>query len=447
MNITLFGSGYVGLVSAVCFAELGHHVLCIDVDEEKIARLQQGIVDIYEPFLPELLERHLNSGQLQFSTDVKRGTDFATLQFICVGTPSNPDGSADLNAVFNCVDAIVHHMDDFRIFIIKSTVPIGTSKHIAQRIAGILDKRRLMLSYALISNPEFLREGQAVHDFMHPDRVIIGTDSKVGAELVKTLYAPLCDTQHPCLLMDNNTAEFTKYAANAMLACRISFMNEMANLADHLEVDIKQVEKGLQLDPRIGAHFLSAGCGYGGSCFPKDVKALRHMAHELNYDAQILNAIDNTNEKQKAVLFEKIAAYFNKKLRGKVFALWGLSFKPQTNDMREASSQTIIKHLLAAGTKIQAYDPVAIPEAKKLYAHNEQITFCENALDCLIDADALIIVTEWPEFKAIDLITVKSILKHPLIFDGRNIFDLVQVSSHGLQYIGIGRRAHAPLLK
>ncbi len=439
MNITIFGSGYVGLVTAACLAEVGNDVVCMDVDVNKIAKLQQGIIPIFEHGLEEMVKENQAMERLRFTTDVKEAVAHGLFQFIAVGTPPEEDGSADLQYVLAVAKSIAENMDDYRVIINKSTVPVGTADKVNDTVQKILHKRGCEFEFDVVSNPEFLKEGAALNDFMKPDRIVIGTNNPRTAELLKALYAPFNRRTERIIVMDVRSAELTKYAANAMLATKISFMNELANLAEHLGADIEQVRHGIGSDSRIGYSFIYAGCGYGGSCFPKDVKALGRTAHEMGYKAELLTAVESVNNRQKQRLFEKIDAHYQSELNGKVFALWGLAFKPDTDDMREAPSRVLIDALLAAGAKIQAYDPEAMIEASHLYGDNSGIRFCNSSKDALEGANALAIVTEWKQFSSPNFQRMSELLTDKVIFDGRNLYDRATVKRHGLTYYAIGR--------
>ncbi|MGK5022801.1 UDP-glucose dehydrogenase family protein [Janthinobacterium lividum] len=440
MNVTVIGTGYVGLVSGTCFAEVGNNVLCLDLDIEKIRILNEGGIPIFEPHLLEMVQRNIAAGRLQFTTDVKKAVDHAALQFIAVGTPPDEDGSADLKYVLAAARSIGQHMHSYKVIVDKSTVPVGTASKVAAVIAEELASRSVDLAYSVVSNPEFLKEGAAIDDFMRPDRIVVGADDEQAIHLMRELYAPFQRNHERLIIMDVKSAELTKYAANAMLATRISFMNELADLSERLGADIESVRLGMGSDPRIGYHFLYPGCGYGGSCFPKDVKALIGTAKEHQQDLQILNAVESVNNAQKHMLTKKIKARFGATLEGMHFAIWGLAFKPNTDDMREAPSRELIADLLAAGAVVSAYDPVSLHEAKRIYAGQEGITFAKSHLGALDDADALVIVTEWKEFRSPDFAVIKEKLKTPVIFDGRNIYEPAMVLSHGFEYFPIGRR-------
>ncbi len=447
MRITIFGAGYVGLVTAACFAELGNNVLCVDTNEAKVAKLSAGECPIHEPGLTELLTNNIQANRLHFTTDAKMGVEHGLYIFIAVGTPSDEHGAANLEYVFSAAKSIGQHIDGYRIVINKSTVPVGTADKVQAIIASALEKRGVTVEFDVASNPEFLREGAAVGDFMACDRIIVGTpeypvSSKqrgVAAEHLKALYAPFNRNQDRLICMDVRSAELTKYAANAFLATKISFINEMSNLAERLGADIEQVRIGIGSDPRIGLHFINPGCGYGGSCFPKDVSALSHLASQTGFDAQLINAVHDTNERQKLVLFDKINTYFKGNLKGKCIALWGLAFKPNTDDMRDASSRTLMEKLWAAGATVRAYDPVANVEAHRLYGDRTDLKLCENPLETLENADALAVVTEWKVFSSPDFTSIKQLLRYPAIFDGRNLYDPQYLAKLGFDYHAIGR--------
>lgn len=436
MKVTIYGTGYVGLVTGTCLAELGHTVLCIDIDANKINNLLHGIIPIYEPGLEALLKKNLAAKRLMFSTDANQGVAFGLMQFICVNTPSDAEGAADISHVLTVAKTIANSMQDYRLIVNKSTAPVGTVTQIEKIIAENLATKNL--NFDVASNPEFLKEGSAVDDFLNPDRVIIGVANSRAEQHFTELYQNFAE-QKKLVAMDIVSAELTKYAANAMLATRISFMNEIANLADKLGADIYQVRTGIGLDPRIGSQFIAAGCGYGGSCFPKDVKALIHIAKTQNVAANVLTAVDQTNEQQKHILTQKILQHFGADIKNKTFALWGLAFKPNTDDIREASSLVLIRDLLAAGAKIKAYDPIARDSVAKLFSAEKNILILEEAESCLDNADALIVVTEWDEFRQFDLAVIKQNLNQAVIFDGRNIFALNTLQELGFRYYGVGR--------
>jgi UDPglucose 6-dehydrogenase len=439
VKVTVFGSGYVGLVTGACFAEAGNNVVCVDIDAGKVARLQQGEIPIHEPGLDVLVKRNFAKGRLKFTTDAEEGINHGLFQFIAVGTPPEEDGSADLSHVLAVAETIGRHMTEYRVVVDKSTVPVGTADKVRERIEQTLGERGAKLEFDVVSNPEFLKEGAAISDFMKPDRVVVGTDNPRTAELLKTLYDPFTRSRDRMIVMDVRSAELTKYAANAMLATKISFMNEIANLAERMGADIEKVRVGIGSDPRIGYGFIYPGAGYGGSCFPKDVKALVHSAGEYAFDAQLLRSVEAVNKNQKQVLFKKLNAYFGGKLRGKTIAVWGLAFKPNTDDMREAPARDLLEALWGAGAKVRAYDPVAMSEVKRIYGQRDDLALVSDAEAALTGADALAVVTEWQEFRSPDFDTIRTRLSHPAIFDGRNIYDPTLLKSFGLQYFGIGR--------
>jgi len=439
MKITVVGAGYVGLVTGACLAEMGNHVVCLDVDPRKIQMLQRGEVPIHEPGLDAVIARNAAAGRLQFTTDVATAVGHGTLQFIGVGTPPDEDGSADLQYVLAAAENIGRHMTDYKVVVDKSTVPVGTADKVRARIAAVLAERGLDLQYAVVSNPEFLKEGAAVEDFMRPDRIVVGSDDERASLLMRAVYAPFMRNRDKLVVMDVRSAEFTKYAANAMLATRISFMNELALLAERVGADIEWVRKGIGSDPRIGSQFLYAGAGYGGSCFPKDVKALIRTGQDNGLQLGVLQAVEDANERQKQVLVERVLARFGDDLTGRTFAIWGLAFKPNTDDMREAPSRVIIEQLSRRGASLQAYDPVAMPEARRVLAGTPRLSFAEHQSAALEGADALLIVTEWKEFRTPDFDHIKATLKHPLILDGRNLYEPALMREFGIDYQGMGR--------
>ena len=440
MKVTVFGIGYVGLVQGVVLAEVGHEVLCVDIDAHKVAQLRQGIIPIFEPGLAELVESNYRAGRLHFTSDTAAGVRHGDVQFIAVGTPPDEDGSADLNYVLDVAQSIALHMEEQRIIVNKSTVPVGTADQVRQQVAAILATReRQNLTFDVVSNPEFLKEGSAVADCMRPDRIIIGTASRATEEVMRELYAPFNRNHEKIIVMDVRSAELTKYAANCMLASKISFMNEMASLAEVLGADIEMVRQGIGSDPRIGYHFIYAGAGYGGSCFPKDIKALIRTADSSGFDAQLLKAVEARNNLQKTVLFNKVQRHFAGELKGKIFALWGLAFKPNTDDMRDAPSRALMEALWAAGASVQAYDPEAMPATRRLYPDHPQLTLCDNKEAALSNADALLIVTEWSQFKSLNFTQIKQALRQPVIFDGRNLFEPERMRAKGICYYAIGR--------
>jgi UDPglucose 6-dehydrogenase len=439
MKITIFGSGYVGLVTGACLAEVGNDVLCIDIDQRKIDMLQRGEVPIYEPGLDDLIKRNADSGRLIFSTDLSKGVAHGLFQFIAVGTPPDEDGSADLQHVLAVARGIGEQMDGYRVVVNKSTVPVGTADKVRETIKGVLEKRQADLEFDVVSNPEFLKEGAAIDDFMRPDRIVIGTDNPRTKELLRILYSPFNRNHDRLVEVDIRSAELTKYAANALLATKISFMNELANLAEILDADIEQVRVGIGSDPRIGYHFIYPGCGYGGSCFPKDVKALTHTAQDVGYNAQLLRTVEAVNDQQKQVLFKKVHHHFDGNLEGRRFAVWGLAFKPNTDDMREASSRALMEKLWSVNATVQAYDPGAMDEAQRLYGDRDDLMLCNTPYEALENADALIVVTEWNIFRSPDFETLKTKLNNPVIFDGRNLYDPLQMHRMGFTYYAIGR--------
>ena len=439
MRVTIFGSGYVGLVTGACLAETGNHVLCVDVDAGKIERLRRGELPIYEPGLEAMVKRGSDAGRLDFTTDVAAGVKHGLFQFVAVGTPPDEDGSADLKHVLEVARSIGRHLDEYRIVVDKSTVPVGTADRVKATIKAVLIERGKSVEFDVVANPEFLKEGAAVGDFMKPDRIIIGAENPRTVELLRALYEPFNRNHDRVIAMDVRSAELTKYAANAMLATKISFMNELANVAERVGADIEQVRIGIGSDPRIGYSFIYPGCGYGGSCFPKDVQALAASAATAGYPAELIQAVESVNERQKLVLFDKIKKYFDGKLKGRVVAVWGLAFKPNTDDMREASSRKLIEALWDAGCAVRAYDPVAMGEARRLYGERPDLVLCSRAEEALAGADALAVVTEWQEFRSPDFDAIKTALKAPAIFDGRNIYDPKRMRELGIDYFGIGR--------
>jgi UDPglucose 6-dehydrogenase len=439
MRVTLFGTGYVGLVTGACLADAGNHVLCVDVDAAKIERLKGGEIPIYEPGLESIVKRAREGGRLDFTTDAAAGVAHGLFQFVAVGTPPDEDGSADLKHVLEVARTIGQQLEDYRIIVNKSTVPVGTADKVKAAVQSELDKRGKAIEFDVVSNPEFLKEGAAVEDFMKPDRIVVGTDNPRTAELLRTLYDAFNRSHDRMLVMDVRSAELTKYAANAMLATKISFMNELANLAEKLGADIEQVRMGIGSDPRIGYSFIYPGCGFGGSCFPKDVRALAATAASAGSDASVLKSVYDVNERQKRVLFDKIAAYFGGDLDGKVIAIWGLAFKPNTDDMREASSRVLMEALWKAGASVRAYDPVAGAEVRRIYGDRPDLVLCRHAEEACQGADALAIVTEWREFRSPDFAKLKTILRNPVIFDGRNLYDPKFLKNQGIRYLAIGR--------
>lgn len=439
MKISVFGTGYVGLVTGACFAELGNHVIGVDIDAHKISELKAGKCPIYEPDLEVMLQRNLANGRLEFTLDALYAIKNSDLLFIAVGTPADEDGSADLRYVLEVAKTIGQHMDSFKVIINKSTVPVGTSDKVSAVLQKELKQRGSEIDFAVVSNPEFLKEGSAIEDCLRPDRILIGTDHDQAMRMMRELYAPFSRHHDIIMVMDIHSAELAKYAANAMLATKISFMNEMSRIAEYLGADIEKVRLAIGADPRIGYHFIYAGAGYGGSCFPKDVLALATTAKQVGYKADILSAVHEVNRRQKQVLFEKIQYYFKNNLKGKTFALWGLAFKPNTDDIRDAPSRTLMEALFKAGAKVRAFDPQAMQAIKKAYPHENNLQLCASEIEALQGADALVVVTEWRAFKQPDFSMIKSLLKSPVIFDGRNLYEPERVQSLGLHYFGIGR--------
>lgn len=440
MKIAVVGTGYVGLVTGTCFAEVGIDVTCIDIDSTKIENLKKGIMPIYEPGLEEMVLRNVEKGRLHFSTSLAESVKDCDVAFIAVGTPPGEDGSADLKYVIGVAREIGANMSDYLVVVTKSTVPVGTAQKVKAAVKAELDNRKSDLEFDVASNPEFLKEGAAIDDFLRPDRIVIGVESKKAEDIMRRLYKPFLLNGHPIIFMDVPSAEMTKYAANAMLATKISFMNDIANLCEIMGADVNLVRKGIGSDPRIGQKFIYPGIGYGGSCFPKDVKALIKTAADNGYNMRILNAVEDVNEAQKSVLFNKIMKHYNGAIKGKTFGIWGLSFKPKTDDMREAPSLVIIQHLLNAGANVKTYDPVAMHEAKKVLG--EQVEYCKDQYDAIIDADALLVVTEWPEFRSPNFKVMAKLMKSKTIFDGRNIYDLDEMNDNGYTYHCIGINTH-----
>ncbi len=439
MKVTVIGTGYVGLVSGTCLAEMGNSVMCLDVDPTKIAILKSGGIPIYEPGLEDMVKRNVAAGRLHFTTSIEDSVDFGTIQFIAVGTPPDEDGSADLQYVVAAARNIGMHMNDHKLVVDKSTVPVGTADKVRAALQEELQKRGVQVPFSVASNPEFLKEGAAVDDFMKPDRIVVGTDDEQATQLLRALYAPFQRNRERLIVMDIRSAELTKYAANAMLATRISFMNELAVLAEKLGADIEQVRQGIGSDPRIGYQFLYAGCGYGGSCFPKDVQALRRTAQENGIAARVLDAVEEANDAQKNLLLEKITARFGKDLSGRTFALWGLAFKPNTDDMRAAPSRVIMQGLWERGAKVIAHDPAAMEETRRIYGERADLKMVDAPMEALENADALVVVTEWKVFRSPDFDAIKAQLKQPVIFDGRNLYEPALVRASGIEYFPIGR--------
>lgn len=436
MKITIVGTGYVGLVTGACFSEVGIDVTCVDIDEKKIENLNKGIIPIYEPGLEEMVERNVNKGRLKFSTKLSESLDGVSVVFGAVGTPPDEDGSADLQYVLQVASDVGQHMTDYLLMVTKSTVPVGTAEKVRTAMSNALAKRNADIDFDVASNPEFLKEGDAVNDFLKPDRIVVGVDSDKASKVIERLYKPFTMSGHPVIFMDIVSAEMTKYTANSMLATKISFMNDIANLCEIVGADVNAVRRGIGSDRRIGKYFIYPGTGYGGSCFPKDVKALIKTSDKLGYDMAVLKAVEDVNDRQKSVLFTKATKYFDGDLKGKTFAMWGLSFKPKTDDMREAPSLVVIKKLLDAGAKVKAYDPVAMKETKRILG--DKIEYVDDMYEALIDADGLFLMTEWPEFKFPTFNVVKKLLNNNVIFDGRNIYDVGDMEEYGFDYFGIG---------
>lgn len=442
MNLTIHGSGYVGLVTGACMADAGNQVLCVDVDADKIAMLQEGRIPIHEPGLADIVRRNFASGRLQFTTNVAEGVKHGLFQFIAVGTPPDEDGSADLKYVLAVARSVGEFMDEYKIIVDKSTVPVGTAAKVRSCAAEAMADRGIETDFDVVSNPEFLKEGAAIGDFLKPNRIIIGTDSQRAARLLKDLYKPFSRNHDKLILMDIPSAELTKYAANAMLATKISFMNELSNIADLYGADIEQVRIGIGSDPRIGYEFIYPGIGYGGSCFPKDVKALAHSAGLAGYEAELVSAVERVNNRQKTVLGRKIIEHFGGSLNGRTIALWGLAFKPKTDDMREAPSRVLMEQIWAAGGGVRVFDPEAMEETRRIFGNRDALVYCESAIDALDGSDALAVVTEWQEFRSPDFALIGKKLTEPTIFDGRNIYDSETLAEHGFAYYPIGRPIH-----
>ncbi len=440
MNITIFGSGYVGLVTAACFADVGNDVLCVDVDAAKIAMLERGESPIYEPGLTEMLKSNVEAGRIRFTTSAAEGVAHGIYQFIAVGTPPAEDGSADMKYVLAVAKSIGEHMQDYRVVISKSTVPVGTADSVRASIDAELKRRGVTLDFDVVSNPEFLKEGAAIADFIKPDRIVVGTSSKRATEAMQALYAPFNRNHDKLIVMDVRSSELTKYAANAMLATKISFMNELANLAEKLGADIERVRVGIGSDPRIGYQFIYPGCGYGGSCFPKDVKALVKSAADVGFDARVLKSVEDVNNEQKHTLHKKLKSHFGS-LSGKTIALWGLAFKPRTDDMREAPARVLMEALWADGAKVRAYDPVAMHETRKIYGDRADLLLAKSPEEAAEGADALALVTEWRVFQSPNFSRLKTLLKSPVIVDGRNQYDPAYLKQAGFDYYAIGRAA------
>lgn len=439
MKVTIFGTGYVGLVAGTCFAEVGNDVVCVDVDARKIAALRSAVISIYEPDLGDMVKRNIKAGRLRFTADIPEAVSHGLLQFIAVGTPPDEDGSADLQHVLAVAKSIAEHMMEYKIVINKSTVPVGTAEKVRESMNEVLSDRQVSVNFDVVSNPEFLKEGAAINDFMKPDRIVVGTDNSQVIELMRTLYAPFNRNRDRLMTMDIRSAELTKYAANAMLATKISFMNELANLAEYLGADIEQVRNGVGSDSRIGYAFIYPGCGYGGSCFPKDIAALEKIANEVGYEPQLLQAVQAVNDHQKQVLFNKINSHFDNDLVDRTIAIWGLAFKPNTDDMRDAPSRTLMEALWQAGARVRAYDPVAMDEARRIYGERDDLILCDTPEDALRGADALTLVTEWRLFQSPDFDFIREALNAPVVFDGRNYYSPHVMRDHGLTYYSIGR--------
>ena len=439
MKVTIYGSGYVGLVTGACLADVGNNVLCVDVDERKIENLKNGVIPIYEPGLENIIKTSMAQGRIDFTTDMARAVAHAELQFIAVGTPPDEDGSADLQYVLAVAKTIGDHMDSTRIIVDKSTVPVGTADKVREQVAERLAVRGMDIPFHVVSNPEFLKEGDAIADFTKPDRIVVGAEDEYAIEAMRELYAPFSRNHQKLIVMDVRSAELTKYAANAMLATKISFMNELSQLAERLGADIEKVRIGIGSDPRVGYQFIYPGCGYGGSCFPKDVKALERTAREVDFDARLLAAVEARNDEQKTVLFRKIDRHFKGDLKGKTIAIWGLAFKPNTDDMREAPSRVLMEALWAAGASVRAYDPQAMEEAQRIYGDRDDLTLVEHPMEAVDGADGLAICTEWKIFRSPDFEEINNKLVTPVIFDGRNLYEPSRMKHYGFDYYAIGR--------
>lgn len=439
MKITIFGSGYVGLVTGACFAEVGNDVLCVDIDQQKIDSLNEGRIPIHEPGLEEIVAANRKVGRLRFTSDIREGVEFGLYQFIAVGTPPDEDGSADLRHVLSVAESIGTYMQEYRIVINKSTVPVGTADLVREKISSVLAQRKADIDFDVVSNPEFLKEGDAVNDFMKPERIVVGVDDPRTRELLRFLYAPFNRSHERFIAMDVRSAELTKYAANAMLATKISFMNEIANIAERVGADVEAVRKGIGSDSRIGFSFIYPGIGYGGSCFPKDVQALERTAHRHGYHSRILQAVEAVNHDQKSSMVRKIRGHFGDDLHGRVFALWGLSFKPNTDDMREAPSRRVIDELLKEGASVRVFDPVAMDEARRIYGQRDDLFYAANPEDAVKGSNALVVLTEWLVFRSPDFEMIKRDLSHPVVFDGRNIYNPEFMDQAGFTYYSIGR--------
>jgi len=440
VKITIFGSGYVGLVTGACFAEVGNDVLCVDIDQQKIDNLKEGRIPIHEPGLEEIVVDNIRAGRLKFTTDIRQGVEFGLYQMIAVGTPPDEDGSADLRHVLSVAESIGSFMQEYRIVINKSTVPVGTADLVREKIASVLAERKITLDFDVVSNPEFLKEGDAVNDFMKPERIIVGVDDPRTKELLRFLYSPFNRSHERFIAMDVRSAELTKYAANAMLATKISFMNEIANIAERVGADVEAVRRGIGSDSRIGFSFIYPGVGYGGSCFPKDVQALERTAHKHGYHSRILQAVEAVNHDQKSTIVRKIRGHFSDNIDGQVFAIWGLAFKPNTDDMREAPSRRVIEEILKEGGRVRVFDPVAMDEVKKIYGVCDEIIYAENPEDAVRGSNALVVLTEWLLFRSPDFEMIKKELSHPVVFDGRNIYSPEFMEQSGFTYYSIGRQ-------
>jgi len=440
MKISVIGTGYVGLVSGTCLAEVGNDVLCIDTDQDKISGLIEGRLPIYEPGLDTLVASNTEAGRLQFSTDIKAGVEHGEVLFIAVGTPPDENGSADLQHVLEVAHAIGQHLQGYRVLVTKSTVPVGTADKVNKAVRIELERRGVNFDYSVVSNPEFLKEGAAVEDFLKPDRIVVGADDPRAIDIMQALYAPFNRSHNRLIVMDVRSSELTKYAANALLATKISFINELSHIAEHSQADIEKVRLGIGADPRIGYHFIYPGCGYGGSCFPKDVKALIHSAAELGVSTKILQAVEAVNELQKHLPVVKLKQHFNNHLEGLRIALWGLSFKPNTDDMREAPSRVIMEMLWSAGANIVAFDPIAGAEATRLYSGQDNLQLVDDPYQALESADALLVITEWQQFRNPDFVRMREAMSQPVIVDGRNIYDPIQMRDTGFTYYSIGRQ-------
>ncbi len=439
MKITIFGSGYVGLVTGACFAEVGNDVLCVDIDQQKIDSLNNGMIPIHEPGLDEIVAENIRAGRLRFTSDMREGVGFGLYQIIAVGTPPDEDGSADLRHVLSVAESIGTYMNEYRIVINKSTVPVGTADRVREKIRSVLAERKIAVDFDVVSNPEFLKEGDAVNDFMKPERIVIGVDNPRTKELIRFLYSPFNRSSDRFIAMDIRSAELTKYAANAMLATKISFMNEIANIAERVGADVEAVRKGIGSDSRIGFSFIYPGVGYGGSCFPKDVRALERTAHQHGYQSRILQAVEAVNHDQKSTMVRKIRGHFSNDIEGQVFAIWGLAFKPNTDDMREAPSRRVIEELLNEGASVRVYDPVAMDEVRRIYGERDGVFYALNQEDALKGSNALVVLTEWLVFRSPDFDMIKRELTHPVIFDGRNVYSPEFMEQSGFTYYSIGR--------